>query len=165
MRHLEHSRDAHGDGYYHIIHFDVHGSLLTFEQYQQLEKDASPFLFTSGYYGQSEFQPYAGLRAFLLSAATNRAANDLVADQTIANVVKPPDPHRHPQCRQLGMQVGESETSLGSRPRPPGCTNGRNNELFSHCQRGRAVYDPSLINICWPGGPCPRRLLRPACTR
>ncbi|MAT98652.1 MAG: hypothetical protein CL608_16030 [Anaerolineaceae bacterium] len=39
VKHLEASRDRHGDGFYHIAHFDLHGSLLTYEQYQQLEPD------------------------------------------------------------------------------------------------------------------------------
>src|SRR3990172_11327253 len=32
VRHLEDVRDQHGDGYYHIIHLDMHGALLTYEQ-------------------------------------------------------------------------------------------------------------------------------------
>jgi hypothetical protein len=115
VRHLEQSRDAHGDGYYHIIHFDVHGSLLTFAQYQELEKDASPFLFKSGY-GQSEIQPYAGLRAFLSFSGDAPGSHDLVADETIAALLQT---HQIPiailNACQSGMQVGESETSLGSR--------------------------------------------------
>ena len=31
-------RTAHGPGYYHVIHFDVHGGLLTFAQFDQIEQ-------------------------------------------------------------------------------------------------------------------------------
>ena len=34
VTHLEKEKAMHGSGYYHMIHFDVHGSLLAFEQYQ-----------------------------------------------------------------------------------------------------------------------------------
>ncbi|MBE2225070.1 MAG: Tfp pilus assembly protein PilF, partial [Anaerolineae bacterium] len=34
--HLQTSRSQQGDGYYHLIHFDVHGSLLPYAAYQKL---------------------------------------------------------------------------------------------------------------------------------
>ncbi|MBK7180859.1 MAG: CHAT domain-containing protein [Chloroflexi bacterium] len=113
--HLERSRDRHGDGYYHIIHFDVHGSLLTFDQYQKLEAAASSYVFKGGY-GQPEIQPYDGLRAFLSFSGDTPGSHDLVADEVIANLLQS---HQIPiailNACQSGMQVGDSETSLGSR--------------------------------------------------
>lgn len=38
VNHLEDVRDEHGDGYYHLIHLDLHGGLLTYPQYQQAAK-------------------------------------------------------------------------------------------------------------------------------
>jgi len=115
VRHLERSRDRHGDGYYHIIHFDVHGSLLTFEQYQKLETAVSPHLFKGGY-GQPEITPYDGLRAFLSFNGAAAGEHDLVADEVIAGLLQS---HQIPiailNACQSGMQVGDSETSLGSR--------------------------------------------------
>jgi len=35
VNHLEETRAMHGAGHYHVIHFDVHGALLTFEQLKQ----------------------------------------------------------------------------------------------------------------------------------
>ncbi|MCA9872365.1 MAG: CHAT domain-containing protein, partial [Anaerolineales bacterium] len=115
VRHLERSRDRHGDGYYHIIHFDVHGSLLTFAQYQKLETGVSPHLFKGGY-GQPEITPYDGLRAFLSFNGAAAGEHDLVADEVIAGLLQS---HQIPiailNACQSGMQVGDSETSLGSR--------------------------------------------------
>ncbi len=36
---LDAARAAHGPGYYHVIHFDVHGGLLTFEQFNAIEQE------------------------------------------------------------------------------------------------------------------------------
>ncbi len=40
--HLESVRDRHGAGYYHVIHFDLHGALMTYDQVQNFES-VSPF--------------------------------------------------------------------------------------------------------------------------
>ena len=39
VNHLEDRRDEHGDGYYHIIHLDMHGALLIYEQYRKVAKE------------------------------------------------------------------------------------------------------------------------------
>jgi tetratricopeptide (TPR) repeat protein len=115
VRHLEESRDARGDGYYQIVHFDLHGSLLTYEQYQQAEAAVSPHFFKSGY-GQKEIAPYPGYRAFLSFNGAAAGQSDLVADEIIAELLQS---HKIPiailNACQSGMQVGDSETSLGAR--------------------------------------------------
>jgi tetratricopeptide (TPR) repeat protein len=115
VRHLEESRDARGDGYYQIVHFDLHGSLLTYEQYQQAEAAVSPHFFKSGY-GQKEIAPYDGYRAFLSFNGAKAGESDLVADEIIAELLQS---HKIPitilNACQSGMQVGDSETSLGAR--------------------------------------------------
>jgi tetratricopeptide (TPR) repeat protein len=50
---LERHLQAKGEGFYHIVHFDAHGALQTFEQMQAR-------------YGRSDLQPYEGVKAFLL---------------------------------------------------------------------------------------------------
>jgi hypothetical protein len=67
LGHLEAARSdqQRGDGYYHILHFDLHGSLLTYEQYKTLEPEqvSSRHLFHG--YGQATIEPYEGYKAFL----------------------------------------------------------------------------------------------------
>jgi hypothetical protein len=46
VNHLEDARDAHGDGYYHLIHLDMHGALLTYAQYQQVAAHQRPGRYT-----------------------------------------------------------------------------------------------------------------------
>ena len=40
--HLRDVTAKHGEGYYHVIHFDVHGAVLTYQQFQQ-EQTASRY--------------------------------------------------------------------------------------------------------------------------
>ena len=114
--HLEASRSQHGDGYYHIIHFDLHGSLLTYEQYQHLEQgNAASQLVYKGY-GQPEVAAYDGFKAFLAFNGAQEGKSDLVLDSVIADLLQS---HQIPiailNACQSGMQVGAQETSLGSR--------------------------------------------------
>ena len=39
--HLSNITAKHGEGYYHVIHFDVHGAVLTYEQFQHIQKEPS----------------------------------------------------------------------------------------------------------------------------
>src|SRR5260221_2493088 len=52
-----------GEGYYHVIHFDVHGSVLTYEQLHQ-EQQANHLVYTQRY-ARDAIQPYEGVKAFL----------------------------------------------------------------------------------------------------
>ncbi|MCA9997398.1 MAG: tetratricopeptide repeat protein [Anaerolineales bacterium] len=115
-KHLDASSSQHGNGYYHIIHFDLHGSLLTWEQYQALEPDqANSHLVYKGY-GQPEVEKYDGLKAFLAFNGAREGESDLVLDDTIAHLLQT---HQIPiailNACQSGMQLGAQETSLGSR--------------------------------------------------
>ncbi|MCB0000369.1 MAG: hypothetical protein KDE56_31605, partial [Anaerolineales bacterium] len=112
--HLEASRRQHGDGYYHIIHFDLHGSLLTYEQYQQVEQvNAASQLVYKGY-GQPEVAAYDGFKAFLAFNGEQEGKSDLVLDSVIADLLQS---HQIPiailNACQSGMQLGAQETSLG----------------------------------------------------
>ena len=116
VRHLENSRNQHGDGYYHLIHFDVHGNLLTHDQYQRVadQHHASPHLFK--HYGRGELPPFAGHKAFLAFNGAEVGEYDMVADEHISALLQT---HQIPlailNACQSGMQVGAQETSLGSR--------------------------------------------------
>ncbi len=116
VRHLERTRDERGTGYYHLIHFDLHGNLLTHAQYEQAAEaaESTPHLFKG--YGRGDLQPYDGYRAFLAFNGAEVGQSDLVADEHIAALLQS---HQIPlailNACQSGMQVGEQETSLGSR--------------------------------------------------
>ncbi len=66
-RHLENMQDRYGTGYYHIIHFDVHGAVLTYEDLQS-ESKADRILFQSRY-GRQDIEPFEGRKAFLFLEA------------------------------------------------------------------------------------------------
>src|SRR6516164_5443100 len=37
--HLREATAKHGEGHYHVIHFDVHGAVLTHKQFQHIQKE------------------------------------------------------------------------------------------------------------------------------
>jgi hypothetical protein len=67
---LENHLQAKGTGYYHIVHFDAHGGLASFEQIANEQRESDTILFKDRY-GRSDIEPYAGVKAFLfLEGAT-----------------------------------------------------------------------------------------------
>ncbi|MBP8001120.1 MAG: CHAT domain-containing protein [Chloroflexi bacterium] len=115
VQHLEDSRDRHGDGYYHVIHLDVHGALLTYEQYQKAETDWTAQAVSYKGYGQEPITEYDGLKAFLAFAG-EQGGTDLVAADDLAKVLNARQvPIAILNACQSGKQVGAEETSLGSR--------------------------------------------------
>lgn len=67
VAHLEEKQDRQGAGYYHVIHFDVHGGLLTFDQFDAYEKrlETSQYTFQPQRYGRGRLARYEGVKAFL----------------------------------------------------------------------------------------------------
>ena len=121
--HLEAVRDRHGTGHYHVIHFDVHGALLTHEQVQAAFQ-ADRFLFQARY-GRRDIEPYTGFKAFLALEGDKDGQADPVEAQELADLLIS---HQVPivilNACQSGKQLrGEGddpetetrETSLGSR--------------------------------------------------
>ncbi|MCB0078088.1 MAG: CHAT domain-containing protein [Anaerolineales bacterium] len=119
-KHLEEVRDAHNAGYYHILHLDMHGALLDYAQYQAgaTSIPVSPLTMRGGY-GQTTVEPYSGQRAFLLFDDTTRGderrGNLVSADDLAALLQQRQVPIVVLNACQSGKQVGDSETSLGSR--------------------------------------------------
>ncbi len=116
VNHLEDVRDEQGDGYYHIIHLDMHGALLTYDQYR-LSQAHQPSQYSFGHsgYTQTEIKEYEGVQAFLFFEEAEGGSNPVSAD----DVARLLNMHQIPivvlsSC-QSGKQVGAEETSLGSR--------------------------------------------------
>ena len=116
-RHLENK----GSGYYHIVHFDVHGGLKTYKDYQEgVENNRYQY---GGRYGRNrEIKPYEGEKAFLALEGEIKGKYDPVEASEIANLLTGKG---IPVCIlnacQSGKQLNQSEaednreTSLGSR--------------------------------------------------
>ncbi len=122
VEHLEEvkSRQTKGEtgGYYHVIHFDVHGALLTHAQVQQGRK-ANRYLFQARY-GRGDIASYDGHKAFLFLEGEKDEQADLVEAAELSNLLLAYQiPIAILNACQSGMQVGKevdaSETSLGSR--------------------------------------------------
>src|SRR5437588_593424 len=63
--HLREVTAKHGEGYYHVIHFDVHGAVLTYEEYQQIQKEPTNNPYQYKPYARKAIAPYEGVKAFL----------------------------------------------------------------------------------------------------
>ena len=114
VEHLTAIRDQHQDGYYHIIHFDLHGALRTYSQLQDgAPADKHSF---QNRFGRQEIAPYEGRKAFLAFEKTESDAADQVEAGELADLLLF---HRIPiailNACQSGKQTGDTETSLGSR--------------------------------------------------
>ena len=142
----ESARLRHGPGHYHVIHFDVHGSLLTYAQYQSAQEDlkASAYTYQDGY-GRADLPEYKGRRAFLfLNGPAEGKADPLEAGQ-LAGLLQT---HQMPvvvlNACQSGKQVGASETSLGAALMQAGVQLVAGDGLFDHRQRRVAVDEDAL---------------------
>lgn len=114
FNHLQDVKSRHGAGYYHIVHFDVHGALLTHDDFQQAGQ-SDRFLYQSRY-GRSDIEQYEGSKAFLFLEGVKDNQPDPVEAGELADLLII---HQVPiailNACQSGKQVGASETSLGSR--------------------------------------------------
>ncbi|MGK7893845.1 MAG: CHAT domain-containing protein [Xenococcus sp. (in: cyanobacteria)] len=120
---LERHLESKGSGYYHIVHFDVHGALINYEDYQRYQKEVenNPLLFKSRF-GRGEIEEYEGVKAFLSLEGEKKGEHDLVEAREISNLLMG---RGIPVCIlnacQSGKQLNQSdsgdnrETSLGSR--------------------------------------------------
>ncbi len=108
-----------GPGYYHVIHFDVHGGLLTFEQFDRIEQQkqsVGDVYLQAPRYGRDRLAKYEGQQAFLfLEEAQEGAADPIEAGELAALLQSHQIPIAILNACQSGKQVGVSETSLGSR--------------------------------------------------
>src|SRR6266702_4766354 len=115
-KHLRDVTSGHGVGYYHVVHFDVHGSILTYEQLQHVQEEqksrANRYQYESPY-GRPPVTTYDGCNAFLFLEGDQDNFADPVEARAIANLLQR---HQIPiamlnSC-QSGKQVGDRESSL-----------------------------------------------------
>ncbi|HEY9641512.1 MAG TPA: CHAT domain-containing protein, partial [Coleofasciculaceae cyanobacterium] len=111
------------EGFYHIVHFDAHGGVITYELLQAYEK-RDRMLLKGRYGGRSDLQPFGGERAFLFLETETKGMADPVETQELATLL---NGKRIPICILDACQLaqnpaGESEDeaeglgdSLGSR--------------------------------------------------
>ena len=106
------------EGFYHIVHFDSHGGVMSYELLQALDQH-DRVLLKGRYGGRSDVQRFEGERAFLFLETETKGKSDPVEAADLARLL---NTKRIPVCIldacQLGMQVeGEEaqEDSLGSR--------------------------------------------------
>ena len=121
---LEKHLEVKGTGYYHIIHFDTHGALLSYQQFDRSQPTESTLLMYRERYGRELIQPYEGVKAFLALEGEEEGKADLVEATEMANLLTNKG---IPVCilnacqsgKQLGGEEGQEEdyreTSLGSR--------------------------------------------------
>ena len=105
--------EQHGAGHYHVVHFDVHGGLLTYAELKQAG-EANHFLYQARY-GRSDIQPYEGRKAFLcLEGAEDNQADPVEAAEAANLLIHHQVPVVVLNACQSGKQVGVRETTLGS---------------------------------------------------
>ena len=103
-------------GFYHIIHFDAHGGLMTYEALQTQVKQ-NRYVFKSQL-GQPEIAEYEGLKAFLLLEGEQQGQAEPLEAQQVADLLTGKG---IPVCILNACQSGKqvmlngTETSLGSR--------------------------------------------------
>ncbi|PDV97939.1 tetratricopeptide repeat protein [Candidatus Chloroploca asiatica] len=119
VNHLNDTRDRHGPGYYHIIHFDLHGGLLRYDEFDRFDQAArhlSAHTFIGSRYGRGTLEPYEGQKAFLFFEGATEGKPDPAEASEVAALLQ-----THQilivilNACQSGKQVGASETSLGAR--------------------------------------------------
>lgn len=119
--HLRETTSKHGAGYYHVIHFDLHGALLSYSQWQSLlaqktEQEEQGHSHTyHKYYALTDIPLYTGEKAFLFFEGEQDDSVTPVEASALANMLRD---HHIPvailNACQSGKQIGDTETSLGS---------------------------------------------------
>ncbi len=129
-RALREQLEQKGVGYYHVLHFDTHGALMTYKQFNQI-RESSDLMFLR--WGRGDIQPYEGVRGYVFfekeaspatqSSATKDNADAVQAGELAALLQQFQVPMVVLNACQSGKQVGEHESSLGSRLMQAGVQN------------------------------------------
>jgi len=113
MQHLETVSNERGKGFYHAIHFDLHGAVLSWEQIQAGHA-AGRLVFYD--YGRAELQKFEGKQAFIFLQHEESGKSTPIAAADLTRLLTQ---HGIPlvilNACQSAKQVGaDSETSLAS---------------------------------------------------
>ncbi|PID56580.1 Tfp pilus assembly protein PilF, partial [candidate division KSB3 bacterium] len=109
-QHLRESREQHGTGYYHVIHFDMHGALLSYEDYStRLQSDRYSFQQRRG---QPDIAAYKGLKAFLAFEGEQARPAMIEAGELAGLLSMYKIPIAVLNACQSGKQAGARESSL-----------------------------------------------------
>lgn len=113
-KHLEQVARTHGMGYYHLIHFDVHGALL--DQQQLQEGVQTNRLLYGKRYGREDLADYAGEKAFVFLEGEQEGQADPVEASELAQLLLQ---YQVPMVLLNACQSGKAsevtESTLGSR--------------------------------------------------
>jgi hypothetical protein len=115
---LEAATRDHGAGYYHAIHFELHGGLLTHADFEERQTVPGPGdrLTMHGRWGRGEIARYDGVKAFLsFEPAVDDASGLAEAGEVTDLLLKHKIPIAILNACQSGKQVGEQESSLAAR--------------------------------------------------
>ncbi len=82
---LERHLEEKGAGFYHIIHFDAHGGLMTYEQIQAGAK-ANRYLYQERY-GREDLHCFEGVKAFLFLEGETKGKADPVEAKELADLL------------------------------------------------------------------------------
>ncbi|WP_441233725.1 tetratricopeptide repeat protein [Bradyrhizobium sp. 930_D9_N1_4] len=115
---LEATTQDRGAGYYHAVHFDLHGGLLTYDEFVEQQQAPAPTdsLTLRGRWGREEIAPYEGSKAFLCFQPEKDDPTGLGEAEELAGLLLK---HKIPiailNACQSGRQVGAEESSLAAR--------------------------------------------------
>jgi len=112
--HLEKVTQEKGVGYYHVVHFDVHGGLLSYKEFRNGTRP-SRYVY-AGRFGRGDIPSYEGKKAYLLLEHERDERADPVEASEVARLLLK---HRIPMvilnACQSGKSINNDESALGSR--------------------------------------------------
>jgi hypothetical protein len=116
--HLEEAKP----GLYHVVHFDMHGALMTWDQFQLFLKEggSASHLEFRGRFGRGDIEKYDGVKGYLFFEDEDEPTNGSKADPAEASelaalLLKYRIPIVILNACQSGKQSGASETSLAAK--------------------------------------------------
>jgi hypothetical protein len=114
FRALAEHLDRKGPGYYHILHFDLHGAVLTYQDLQK-EREADRLLFQARW-GRGDIAEFTGHRAFIFFESEKKELPEPTSAQELADRIFQhySIPVAIINACQSGKQVGGIETVMAS---------------------------------------------------
>ena len=144
-----------GEGYYHIVHFDMHGCLATYEQLSKMNENAQAQgltyrLVDTQRYDRDDLTPFEGTRAFLSFEGEAQGEMDLVEASELAGLL---NGKRIPVCllnacqsgKQLRLRTpGEEQSSTAAGSGEAKGAEGEEEEESSGGEETKALLDEQI---------------------